>query len=53
MAGLLGPAARVEKKSPHVAETEVGLGGTTTWKMCSVDYETSVAAMFEITATGK
>ncbi|KAG2499921.1 hypothetical protein HYH03_002208 [Edaphochlamys debaryana] len=51
VAGLLGCAARVEKKSPHVADVEVGLGGTTTWKLCSLDSETSVALLYEITAS--
>ena len=31
VAGLLGPASPVEKKGMSVAETPVGLGGTTQW----------------------
>lgn len=50
---MLGQAARVDKKSPYVADVEVGLGGTTTWKLCSLDSETSVALLYEITATAK
>lgn len=53
VAGLMGPAARVDKKSPYVADVEVGLGGTTTWKLCSLDSETSLALMYEITAATK
>lgn len=51
--GLLGPAARAEKKSPHIAEAEVGLGGTTMWKMAGIDMDTTVATFFEITASNK
>lgn len=32
---------------------QVGLGGTTQWKMCSVDCDTSLAVLFEITASAK
>ena len=53
VAGMLGPAARVDKKSPHVADAEVGLGGTSTWKMCGLDTDTTLAVIFEITATTK
>ena len=31
VAGLLGPASPMEKKGMSVAETPVGLGGTTQW----------------------
>lgn len=34
--GLMGPAAPVEKKSPSVADTQTGIGGTTLWKMASL-----------------
>jgi hypothetical protein len=47
--GLLGPACRADKKSPHVADTEVGQGGTTLWKMAGLDQDTSVAVFFEVT----
>lgn len=53
VAGLLGPAARLDKKSPHIADVEVGLGGTTSWKLCSLDCDTSLALLFEITASAK
>lgn len=41
----------MDKKSPHVADTEIGQGGTTQWKMCGIDYDTSIALFFEVTAT--
>ena len=33
VAGLLGPASPVDKKGVSVAETAVGLGGTTQWSV--------------------
>ena len=36
VAGLLGSAAAVEGKSSAVAEQQVGLGGTTKWKLASL-----------------
>ena len=53
VAGLLGSAARMDKKSPNIAEQEVGVGGTTMWKICGMDTETSMAVAFEITASSK
>lgn len=52
ISGLLGHAARSEKKSSAVADTEVGLGGTSQWKLCGLDADTTVAVMFEITGNG-
>jgi protein transport protein SEC23 len=53
VAGLLGPAARMEKKSPNIADQEIGVGGTTVWKICGMDTDTSMAVAFEITANAK
>ncbi|KAL6762935.1 hypothetical protein V8C86DRAFT_2509254 [Haematococcus lacustris] len=53
LAGLLGPAARADKKSPYIAEAEVGLGGTSQWKLAGLDQDTTVAVIFEITAATK
>jgi protein transport protein SEC23 len=36
VAGLLGPAAQMEKKSTHIADTPIGLGGTTLWKLAGL-----------------
>lgn len=53
VAGLLGSAARLEKKSVHVADSEVGLGGTTAWKIACLDTDSTVVVVFEITASSK
>jgi protein transport protein SEC23 len=49
---LLGHAARSEKKSSSVADTEVGLGGTSQWKLCGLDADTTLGVLFEITGNG-
>ncbi len=36
VAGLLGPAAAMEKKSSNVADTPVGIGGTNQWKLAGL-----------------
>ena len=53
MAGLIGAAARMEKKSPNIAEQELGIGGTTLWKICGMDTDSSMAVSFEITSNTK
>eukprot|EP00775_Hariotina_reticulata_P005919 gene5919-6159_t len=50
--GLLGLAARAEKKSSTVADSEIGLGGTSQWKLCGLDADTTLAVLFEITGNG-
>lgn len=53
ISGLLGHAARGEKKSPSVSDAEVGIGGCCQWKLQGLDHDTTVAVMFEITGTGQ
>ena len=36
VAGVLGPAAPVERKSAAVADIPVGIGGTTQWKLAGL-----------------
>ena len=48
VAGILGPASPLEKKGPAVAETAIGMGGTTLWKLASLDASTTLAVFFEI-----
>ncbi|WIA18955.1 hypothetical protein OEZ85_003624 [Tetradesmus obliquus] len=52
ISGVLGHAARSEKKSSSVADTEVGLGGTSQWKLCGLDADTTLGVLFEITGSG-
>ena len=46
--GLIGPATSAGKKSGCVADTEIGIGGTSAWKFCSVTPKTTAALYFEV-----
>jgi len=35
-------------KNVHVGENEMGIGGTNTWRVCSMDQSTSLGVYFEI-----
>ena len=49
--GALGPASGVDgKKSNLISDTIVGLGGTTTWKMCCLEPSTTVAVIYDTVA---
>ena len=50
MEGAIGQLASLHKAGPLVAETETGVGGTTAWKLCSLDSRSTVAVFFEITS---
>jgi hypothetical protein len=53
ISGLLGHAARGEKKSPAVADTEVGIGGCCQWRLQGLDADTTLAVLFEVTGSGQ
>jgi len=46
--GAIGHVASLAKKGPAVGETEIGIGGTCAWKMCSIDAYSTVAFYFEV-----
>ncbi|KAI8983076.1 protein transporter SEC23 [Pilobolus umbonatus] len=46
--GLIGHAVSANKKSSYVGETEIGIGNTSAWKMCSITPETTNAVYFEV-----
>lgn len=50
VAGVLGPASALEKKSPLVSEQVVGVGGTTAWKLCTLSTNTTLAVVYDIVA---
>ncbi|KAH8063605.1 hypothetical protein JL722_2787 [Aureococcus anophagefferens] len=53
IAGAIGPCASLKKgKSPYVADTEIGQGGTNAWTIGGIDPTTTVAVYFEITNAG-
>lgn len=50
ISGLLGHAISLDNKSAHVAETSVGLGGTSSWKLCGLSPATTVTTFFDVVA---
>lgn len=53
VAGTGSAATTSSKKSPSVSDTEIGLGGTTQWKMCGLTSNTSVALFFDIVSNNQ
>eukprot|EP01096_Ripella_sp_DP13-Kostka_P015351 TRINITY_DN714_c1_g1_i1.p1 TRINITY_DN714_c1_g1~~TRINITY_DN714_c1_g1_i1.p1 ORF type:complete len:761 (-),score=311.13 TRINITY_DN714_c1_g1_i1:105-2387(-) len=49
--GAIGHCLSLDKKSPIVSETEVGVGGTSAWRCCSLDPNSALAIIFEVTST--
>ncbi|GAB4820058.1 hypothetical protein N2152v2_007104 [Parachlorella kessleri] len=48
--GVLGPVSPLEKKTPAVADTQVGAGGTSLWKLCTLAANTTLAVVYDIVA---
>ncbi|CAG8641256.1 8956_t:CDS:2, partial [Paraglomus occultum] len=48
--GLIGHAISANKKSPSVAETEIGIANTSAWKTCGITPKTTSAVYFEVVA---
>ena len=48
VSGLIGHAVSVSNKSTYVGETEIGIGGTSTWKMAGLMPRSSFGVYFEI-----
>ncbi|KAI8333859.1 protein transporter SEC23 [Chlamydoabsidia padenii] len=46
--GLIGHAVSGNKKSTQVGETEIGIGNTSSWKMCSMTSKTTAGIYFEV-----
>lgn len=46
--GAIGPCSSLQKKGASVSETEVGTGGTSAWKLCTLNNKTSLAFYFEV-----
>ncbi|KAG9142217.1 hypothetical protein Leryth_007653 [Lithospermum erythrorhizon] len=51
--GVIGPCTSLEKKGPSVANTVIGQGNTTAWKMCGLDKSTSLTVFFDISSSDK
>jgi len=48
--GIIGPAASLEKKTAHVSDTSIGVGGTSLWRLCGLDPRTNLTIVFDITS---
>ncbi|XP_075223627.1 transport protein Sec23 isoform X2 [Lycorma delicatula] len=46
--GAIGPCVSLNVKGPCVSDTDIGLGGTSQWKMCTFSPQTTCAFFFEI-----
>ncbi|KAI9293175.1 hypothetical protein K502DRAFT_325453 [Neoconidiobolus thromboides FSU 785] len=46
--GLIGPAISNNVKSACVGDTEIGIGGTASWKLCGISPTTTLGVYFEV-----
>uniref|UniRef100_A0A8C8IDL2 Protein transport protein SEC23 n=1 Tax=Oncorhynchus tshawytscha TaxID=74940 RepID=A0A8C8IDL2_ONCTS len=44
----IGPCVSLNAKGPCVSENEIGTGGTSQWKICGLDHNTTLAVYFEV-----
>uniref|UniRef100_A0A8C4QA56 Protein transport protein SEC23 n=1 Tax=Eptatretus burgeri TaxID=7764 RepID=A0A8C4QA56_EPTBU len=48
ISGAIGPCVSLHTKGPCVSENEIGVAGTSQWKICGLDATTTVALYFEV-----
>ncbi|KAI9164240.1 GTPase-activating protein S23 [Blastocladiella emersonii ATCC 22665] len=48
VAGLIGDAVSLNKKTANVGDTEIGMGGTSAWKFAAITPRTTAAVYFEM-----
>lgn len=48
VAGAIGPCVSLNVKGPCVSENELGVGGTSQWKICGLDPTTTLGIYFEV-----
>ncbi|KAK7387601.1 hypothetical protein VNO78_28514 [Psophocarpus tetragonolobus] len=51
--GIIGPCTSLERKGPSVADTVIGEGNTTSWKMCGLDKSTCLTVMFDLSSSDR
>ncbi|KAF4357072.1 hypothetical protein CsatB_025331 [Cannabis sativa] len=51
--GIIGPVTSLEKKGPSVADTTIGEGNTTEWKMCGLDKSTCLTVFFDLSSSDR
>lgn len=52
ISGLIGHAVSLNKKNNSVSDTEIGIGQTCSWKMCSITPAHTYATFFEVATQG-
>ncbi|KPP75215.1 protein transport protein Sec23A-like [Scleropages formosus] len=52
VSGAIGPCVSLNSKGPCVSENEMGVGGTSQWKVCSLNPSTTLAMYFEVVNQG-
>lgn len=48
MSGAIGPCVSLGVKGASVSDTEMGLGGTSQWKLCGLYPNLTLAFFFEV-----
>lgn len=48
ISGVIGPCISLNRKNAAVSDSEVGVGGTSAWRVCAIDPTTSLAVIFEV-----
>lgn len=51
ISGLIGHASSMNSKKPNVSETEVGIGGTSQYKLCALSPQHTYSVFFDIANT--
>ncbi|KAJ1954019.1 GTPase-activating protein S23 [Dispira parvispora] len=46
--GLIGQAVSAEQKGTNISDTEIGIGNTSAWRMCSVTPKSTYAVYFDV-----
>ncbi|KAM7279409.1 hypothetical protein ACFE04_006543 [Oxalis oulophora] len=49
--GIIGPCTSMEKKGPNVADTVIGEGNTSAWKICGIDKSTCLTVIFDLSSS--
>lgn len=46
--GVIGPCISLNRKNAAVSDSEIGVGGTSAWRICALDPSTSLCVVFEV-----
>lgn len=45
---MIGPCISLNRKNAAVSDSEIGVGGTSAWRICALDPSTSLCVVFEV-----